>query len=423
MSKALPRQTAQLSNVAHCASFVLLNGDLSVDENGWTIIPYGMWRHSQGWQRFGKEQATSICNAFASVVGRIKRALTGLPVFKGHPDDPAFEDQFPDKTEYGQVAKMEVRDNGLAIQQVLSTAGADLVQKDGLKFISPRWDAERVGDRNGVPMWLPTKMISVGLVKRPNIPNQSLANHATLSNASLDEDFMNKKDLIALFGLAADASDDAVSTALSNAAKRPTVEALSNAETAKTAAERAKALADTELATTKISLSNVTAERDTATTALSNERKAHRATLVNSAISDGRIKAADEKLWTARLEGNFDAEAKALSNLKPTIKVHGTTEQDALVSLAEVNAKLQSMTPEQRAEWSKTGIMANEDVMGAPGDDMSNVRVIANLVADEMKSPKYDKCKSNSQKHSMAFAAVMKAHPEFLKPVAAREES
>ena len=29
-----------------------------------------------------------MCNAFKSVCGRIKRAIVGLPIFKGHPDEP-----------------------------------------------------------------------------------------------------------------------------------------------------------------------------------------------------------------------------------------------------------------------------------------------------------------------------------------------
>lgn len=402
----------KLSNAAQSASFVLFNAELAVDEHGWTVVPFGMWRHAQGWQRFGKEQAEAICNAFRSTVGRIKRALTGLPVYKGHPDDPAFAEEFPDKTAYGQVANMEVRENGLAIQQVLSNEGADLVQNEKLHFISPRWDAAQIGERSGVPVWVPTRMISVGLVDRPNIPNKSLVNHSILSNASLEDDFMNKKDLIALFALAADASDADVNAALTAAAKRPTAESLSNAESAKTRIEG-------ELTTAKTALSNAETKLTEATTALANERKAHRTTLVNAAIADGRIRVADEKLWTGRLETNFEAEAKALSNLKPTIKVHGTTEQDALVSLGEVNARLQAMTPEQRSEWAKGGILGNAAVDGdaGSGDDMANVKVLSDLVAQEMTSPKYANCKSNAERHNMAFSAVLKKHPRFLSPV------
>ncbi len=117
-----------LSNDAGAATIIFSNADLTVDEQGWTLIPYGMWQHAMGWQKFGKEEATAICNAFSSWMGKIRRAITGLPVFKGHPDQPELAAEFPDASEYGQVAEMQARENGLAIKQVLSNAGAELVK-------------------------------------------------------------------------------------------------------------------------------------------------------------------------------------------------------------------------------------------------------------------------------------------------------
>jgi hypothetical protein len=177
---------------------VLANLDLSVDHEGWTVIPFGSWPHSRGLQIFGKAEAENIVSAFKSTWSKLKRAVTGLPVYKGHPDVPEFADEFPDRTEYGQVADMEVRPDGLAIKQVLSQAGAELV-KSGWKFISPFWDAKPAGTQSGVTRWFPTKIFSIGLVKKPNIPNKSLANQ--------EPDLMNKADLIKLFGLAAEATD------------------------------------------------------------------------------------------------------------------------------------------------------------------------------------------------------------------------
>ena len=42
-----------LSNNALGATIIFANGELTVDERGWTVIPYGLWRHAMGWQRFG----------------------------------------------------------------------------------------------------------------------------------------------------------------------------------------------------------------------------------------------------------------------------------------------------------------------------------------------------------------------------------
>ena len=58
----------------------------------------------------GKDQAEQIVTAFKSICGKLKRAMVGLPVYKGHPDVAGMEAKYPDKTEYGQVAEMEVRD-------------------------------------------------------------------------------------------------------------------------------------------------------------------------------------------------------------------------------------------------------------------------------------------------------------------------
>ena len=368
---------------------VFSNADLTMDDRGWTVIPFGMWRHPMGWQQFGKEQATAICNAFRTVAGALKRAIVGLPVFNGHPDDPAYAAEFPDKTEYGQIANMEVREDGLAMQLVLSNDGAKLA-KNGLRFISPRWNADVIGKKNGEEVWEPNEMLSVGLVKKPNIPNMSLVNKST--------DLMNKKDLIALFGLAADSTDEAVTQAVTAAAKRPTAESLSNVQA--------------EATTAKTDLANASTKLTEAQTALSNERRAHRETLVNSAFKDGRITQAEVPVWTKRLEASFADESKALANLAPVVKVKGVT--DSMASLVnEVNQKLQAMTPEQRAEWSKTGVLVNDDGEGGSDSPMANVKSACDLANANIKKGTYDHIKDPNQRWATALSDVFKMHKKF----------
>ena len=395
-----------LSNNALAGTIIFSNADMSVDEKGWTLIPYGKWLHSLGWQHFAKEDAVAMCNTFTraaeGVVNKIRRFVIGLPVFKGHPDEPELASQFPDDTIYGQTAEMEARENGLAIKMVLSNAGASLVEK-GLKYISPRWHAEQHGVKDdGSKIWIPKQMLSIGLVDRPNIPNAKLCNYSP--------DFMNKAELIALFKLAADATDEQVRAALSNAASRPEASALSNAESRLTTAA-------TELGTVRVSLANVTTERDNATAALANERKAHRTSLVNAAIRDGRVIPADQALWVGRLEANFDAEAKTLANMAPTIKVGATTEQ---CLLAHLNAKLAGMSDAQRLEFSKVGILSNDDGAG-DGDDMANVKDLHNLTMAEMQDPKSScaNLKDPNKKYAAAQSNVLKRHPKFLTPAKA----
>ena len=405
--------TRSLSNNAGLgATIMFANADMSLADDGSILIPYGMWRHTMGWQKFGREEANAICNSFTSwlsrIMGRITGAKVGLPVFNGHPDQKEYESEFPDKTEYGQVESMEAKDDGLSVRMVLSNAGAELVKK-GLRFISPRWDAHPVGEKEDATIWSPFRILSIGLVKRPNIPTASLVNHGS--------ELMNKNDLIALFGLVATATDDDVKKAVEAAAKRPSAESLSNAESKLTAAERALAARETELALARTTLTNAESARDTANTALSNERKAHRAVLVNSAIREGRVLPADQAVWVGRLDSNFEVESKALANLKPVLKVEGITEKGQLVNLAAVNAALQAMTPEQRAEWAKTGILANDDGGdGLSGDDMANVGALVKLVNEEMNSAACQQIKDPQKRHSVAMRNVLAIHKKFLSP-------
>lgn len=375
-----------LANEAGAGCLGFCNGEMTMDEHGWTVIPFGQWPHAKGLQNFGKDQATSIFNAWHSMMGVFKRAVVGYPVYKGHPDVPGLENEFPDKQEYGQIADMEVRSNGLAIKQVLSNAGAELV-KAGWKFISPFWDAEPTGTRDGHILWSPFKINSIGLVKRPNIPNHSLANSSTMNKA-----------LIALLKLATDATDDqvvaAVTTLANNAATGAT--SLANAETARTTAETAAATAKTAL--------------ETANTALANEKAARVTDALEGAVKTGRITIADKPVWKTRLETNFATESVALANMAPTVKVTGTAEQQAL---AKLNERLLAMTPEQRTKWATTGQLENDD--DEPEGGTANVRAISNMVASEMNSPACKHIKSYAARHAAAFNNVMKAHPEFTK--------
>jgi hypothetical protein len=379
-------RTRSLCNNAATGTIIFANADMSVDDAGFTLIPFGIHRHSMGWQQFGKAEAEAICNAFGGMIGKIKRFVSSLPVFKGHPDQKEFANEFPDKTQYGQVAEMEAREDCLAVKMAISNEGEALI-RGGLKYISPRWDARQVGAKDGEPVWSPFKMLSIGLVDRPNIPNAKLVNHAP--------EFMNKAALIALFKLAADATDAQVEAALANAAARPTTETLTNAQT--------------ELATAKVALANVTTERDTAATSLSNERKAHRLTLVNAAVKDGRITAADIALWTGRLETGFEAESKVLANMTPTVKTNATTEQIALKALSN---RLAAMTDVERAEFIKTGTMANDD----DGADMANVHELHALVNLECEGDSCKKIKNPNTRYATAMQNVLKRHPKFLTP-------
>lgn len=384
MSKNTPTPSESTSLANSAMGMVFANGAVTTDANGWTLIPFGMWPHSQGLQKFGMKEAEAIVAEFKGLAGRLKRAITGLPIFKGHPDVPGYEEEFPDKTEFGQIADMEVRDDGLALQPVLSQSGADLVTKEGYKFVSPYWDAVPTGQQDGHQVWSPTKIKSVGLVKRPNIPNKSLANNAI---------FPMKEKLLTAISLAADASDEAI------LAK---VTALANSQTAIANAESKMNAAEADAKEAKAQLANAISAKDAAVTALANERKDRIEQILRGAIKDGRITAAQKELYRSRIANSFELEVTALENMAPTIKTNPTVEQKAL---EEIQKKLALLSGESLAN----------DAMDGDGDVMANVRKLSHLVANEMESPACKNIKSPAARHNAAWANVLKAHPNFAK--------
>lgn len=387
------------NNAPSSAALTFANASMVADDQGWTLIPYGMWPHEKGLQNFQRAQAEDIVTAFQSTWARLKRAVVGLPVFKGHPDVPGLENIFPDKTEYGQVADMEVRERGLAIKQVLSSEGAKLVRQ-GLKFISPFWDARPTGTRSGVIEWSPFKIFSVGLVSKPNIPNLSLANNAT--------DFMNKADLIALFKLPADATDEQVTNAVKQSALANA--ALANAETEKGTLTAKVTSLETQVATLTTEKTAADTAKTTAETGLANERKARIVGCVTDGIKTGRIAPADRPLWEGRLTTNFDTESVTLANMGATIKTSFTTEQAALAAL---NERLATMTESEKSEYVRKQLgLSNDGGMDVDGmDNSARVKAISALMDAEKNTPE---CQAlpPGKRHDRAFKNVQSAHPK-----------
>jgi hypothetical protein len=361
--------------------FISLGNEVSADEQGWQLIPFGEWLHPDGLQRFDESSAKKIVGYFKNTWAQFKRAMVGLPVYNGHPDVREFANKYPDKTEYGQVADMEVRPTGLAIKQVLSSAGASLV-KAGKKFISPHWLANEVGKTsNGLPIWSPDFLVSVGLTDKPNIPNHSLINSQSTKP-------MNP-ELLKLLGLAADATDEQVTAAVTALKNRPEASALANEKTAREAAEGSQTAVKNELDATKTKLTD-------AQVALANERKAHVETHLGNAVRIGKITIADQETWRPRLLGNFPVEVVALANEKVKVKTETVTGY-----LAEADQAL-------KARLANGGDEPDGDECGA--GNLS--KKILEAVAAEKQTPAIAALPKGKQ-HDAAFANVAKAHPKW----------
>lgn len=386
------------------AEILGLCNELEFDDDGWALIPYGESKHSgkpakldlanaadvalaerarKGViQRFAREDAERIATEAKSLWGRIKRAVVGLPIFKGHPDAPNFAKRFPDKAERGGVADMQVTDRGLRFRPVLNRAGEQDVES-GWSDFSPYWITRQVGERDGVPIVAPYRLKSIGLTPRGNIAGLSLVNASReiLSDEPSESPTM-KEHLIRLLAamgitLAPDAKDDAAKSAVDQALPKfaaantaadelPTVKAkVGQLETKVTALEGEKLA----LANEKTELTGTVA------TALANAKTARQAFakhVVATAIVAGRVQAAkqaDEELAlvnsadigvAAEEIGKREARFKTQSAL-PDLKQKSAEQKSKqetkleLVNAAMEEADIRALPPEERydAAWTR----------------------------------------------------------------------
>jgi hypothetical protein len=284
-------QTDFLANEADPAEEPqLLGNEFAVAADGWVeLAPYGDFQHSQGIQRFTKEDAEGLCNEFNGLLGLPSRLL-GLPWYIGHPDHPKFKDRYPDTKAYGRIKGLQAREEGLFANVKWSAAGEDLIRSEAFHGHSVNWGAVK---RGGV--WRPVRIKSVGFTNEPNIP----VTPVTLAN-EIDDSM--KEQLLQKLGLKADATDEEILAAvdLANEAKLHA----DQAATDKATAEAAKSQAET---------------------ALANERKARIGLLLDGALAAGKVTAADRGRWEADLEADFEAKVTELANAKPVIKTEAAT--------------------------------------------------------------------------------------------------
>jgi hypothetical protein len=321
--------------------FLGLANALSIDADGWAVIPFGDSMHSGKdgrssasdsakpiIQRFDKPAALALVNDFKSAWGKIKRAVVGRSIFKGHPDAPRFQARFPDKAPRGTIADMRVTDAGLQWRPVLNEQGAADVAA-GWSEYSPYWLCNVVGEENGSVVVSPFTLKSMGLVEEGNIPGLSLVNAAEDFSPIMKNNILK---LLAAMGLslAADASDTDIAAAADRACG--TVATANAAETT----------LKTEKSTLETKVTTLTAERDalkTETLALANaktaaeqeagnlkaqlaaERRERAMLLANAAVTDGRLPAAERDGAVTALcnASDFAAEAKKLAERQKTL--------------------------------------------------------------------------------------------------------
>jgi hypothetical protein len=173
---------------------LILANDAALDEDGWALIaPFGehpktrlvkkngALREERFIQVLDEESADQLLSRENSLFRRLRRALVGIPVYKGHPDLRDYEPQTPGGPErkeiIGTIDQVRKTGRGLEGHFVLTPTGADAVEKHGHKYPSALWYVLPVGRRGDAVVARPFKLLSAGLTAHPNISGvESLAN-------------------------------------------------------------------------------------------------------------------------------------------------------------------------------------------------------------------------------------------------------
>jgi hypothetical protein len=162
------------------------------------LSPFGRFPNAVGLQIFNKGDADAIANEFHSAPSMGVKAL-GLPWYVGHPDHPAFKEQYKDTKAYGRIKDLQVRhdpnctacedfanqesatpckDHGLFGCVKWSDDGKDLIANQSYHGHSTNWRMKK----NGAGEWHPFSLKSVGFTNEPNIPVPAITAANSMAN-------------------------------------------------------------------------------------------------------------------------------------------------------------------------------------------------------------------------------------------------
>lgn len=265
---------------------------MTMTSEWYPLVRYGDHPHPRGLQRITRVDADALVHRFHSLRGRLWRAFSGLPVYVGHPDDPAFAGTpgHSDTRAHGWIKAMEAREEALYVRINWSDTGRELMRNAHYQHLSPRWEA-----RPGGPgLYVPVRLISVGLTNQPNILGDALSNARDHLQGVLSQ-------VRERLEIDADVSDDQ----LAAAAQTRVEEEREQADGLYRAADAARA-----------EVEQLRAQVEVLEAGLEAEREAHSATLVQHAVDAGLLMANDATTWHERFLDDFEATRTALTALR-----------------------------------------------------------------------------------------------------------
>lgn len=349
----------------------------AIDQDGWALIaPYGEWPKTRVYREGGqiKEQkflqvldndsADALLSKENSLFRRLKRALVGIPVYKGHGDlndvDPKAIANETHKIKLGVVDQVRKTGKGLEAHFALDNDGAEAVAA-GYKFPSSFWYVIPNGKRGDTILARPVKLISVALTQYPNISGvESLANARAIEPAARDEnqtkDQVMKQILIGWLAakgivLANDASDAQILAAVQQQSveQAASLTALGNEKS--NLSGKITALENERAAEKHRADNNATALANEQT-ARKAERKGRAEAIVDLAIARGKTSIAHRDAEITALTNSTDEAgfAAAADKLLKSATKHRTTASD---NSAESGKVLANDNDDGRAEYDR----------------------------------------------------------------------
>jgi len=331
----------------------ILCNDAALDDEGWALIaPFG--EHPK--TRFVKKNGTVQRENFIQVLDhqsadqllarenslfrRIRRAVVGIPVYKGHPDLGDFAPESASGSEkkeiIGTIDKIRKSARGLEAHFILTPAGADAVEREGRKFPSALWYVQPVGRRGGAVLARPFKLLSAGLTAHPNISGvESLAN-ARPAGATQEPTTLEEPDMKLIAGWLL-----ANGVTLANAdspAESQLLEALQKLHASAAGEAAALGNENTELKSQISNLKSTAAVLENENGALkaqaAAERKGRAAAVVDLAIARGKLAVAERPVRLEALENaaDFERDCAALLGSAARFKTTGSAESGKILA-------------------------------------------------------------------------------------------
>jgi hypothetical protein len=265
------------------------------------LADYGDWPHPSGLQRLTPTSGATMVRGFQSLWGRLRRRFGGVPLYVGHPDDPAFAGQtgHDDTRAYAWITSLEARADGLYILPRWSETGREMLKQAFYKFLSPRWQMRPLGDGT----FEPVRLLSVGLTNNPNIPGEAIANQKPAERATASAAITREQILPRLLETLEFDPNATPEVLLSNAERL--VQVASESLAAQAESSRFYRLA-----------TDADASRQAAEQRAGEERSARVELLLDLAEWRGRIPPAARARWREQMHADFDSTRIALANAR-----------------------------------------------------------------------------------------------------------